>query len=185
RRASSRMHSPHPALVRGAGTFALQVPLHPLAVAMGNGFQPDNCPADMAWMVAAVTNTSAAHRSRLAWREPAQMTPAWALLTDLRRRRRSLVRAGRCIQAGRDLPTALPFDLQGYRLLHLLQARARDDQSAEAARRSLPPRSQHDVHVVVRGVAMFGCEPWSDARRTGIRFQLLPRDVLELPAVEA
>ena len=113
------------------------------------------------------------------------MTPGRALLTDLRRRRRSLVGAGRCIQAGRDLPAPLPFDLQGYRLLHLLQARARDDQSAEAARRSLPPRSQHDVHVVVRGVAMFGCEPWSDARRTGIRFQLLHRHVCEAAEVEA
>src|SRR2546427_9046118 len=115
------MHSPHPALVRGAGTLALQLPLHPFAVAMGNGFQPENCPAGLAWMVAAVITTSAPHQSRLAWREPAQMTPARALLADLRRRRRSLVRAGRCIQAGRDLPSALPFDLQGDRLLHLLQ----------------------------------------------------------------
>src|SRR5207245_7856634 len=71
------------------------------------------------------------------------------------------------------------------RLLQLLQSHARDYQSAEAARRSLPARSQHDVRVVVRGVAMFGCEPWSDARRPGIRFQLLHRDVCEAPEVEA
>src|SRR5260370_14308110 len=143
------MHSPHPALVPGAVVLALELPLHSFAVAAGNGLESDDRPADLACVRAALAKTSALYHLRLTWRKPAQMTPARALRADLRQRRRSLVRAGRRVQTRRDLATPLPIDLQGDRLLHLLQARARDDQGAEAARRSIPPRRQHDVHVLV------------------------------------
>src|SRR2546428_8990573 len=63
---------------------------------------------------------------------------------------------------GLQLQTALTSYLLSHRLFHPLQARPSDHHGAIAAGSDLAPCSQHDVDVVMGGVAMLGRKPGSE-----------------------
>src|SRR6266851_1327918 len=79
---------------------------------------------------------------------------------------------------------ALPIDLQPDRDLHRGQPSFADIDAAELARSVEVHAGQHQVHVVVIGVAVDGCDP-TQASGVHVRFQLANRGSSQVLQVEA